>query len=64
MFGINQNSLFVVSLKWNKQTFNDFEVDTSLDVPTFKAQIYALTSVPVDKQKVMFKGKIIKVCYL
>jgi ubiquitin carboxyl-terminal hydrolase 14 len=26
----------------------------------FKSQIYALTNVPVDKQKVMIKGKILK----
>jgi ubiquitin carboxyl-terminal hydrolase 14 len=27
---------------------------------TFKTQVYALTNVPVDKQKIMFKGKILK----
>lgn len=30
------------------------------DIMTFKCQIYALTNVPIEKQKVMAKGKIIK----
>lgn len=49
-----------VSIKWGKQVFNDVEVDLSQDIALFKSQIYALTNVPVDKQKVMAKGKIIK----
>lgn len=49
-----------VSIKWGKQVFNDVEVDLSQEIVLFKSQIYALTNVPVDKQKVMVKGKIIK----
>ena len=30
------------------------------DIFTFKCQVYAVTNVPVDKQKLMVKGKIIK----
>lgn len=30
------------------------------DIMTFKCQIYALTNVPIEKQKVMAKGKILK----
>ena len=48
-------------MKWNKQTFNDFEVDPALGVEMMKAQLFAVTNVPVDKQKLMFKGKILKV---
>ena len=48
-------------VKWNKQTFNDFEVAPSLGVEMMKAQLFAVTNVPVDKQKIMFKGKILKV---
>jgi ubiquitin carboxyl-terminal hydrolase 14 len=40
--------------------FNDVEVDLNEDITLFKSQIYALTSVPVEKQKVMAKGKILK----
>jgi ubiquitin carboxyl-terminal hydrolase 14 len=48
-------------VKWNKQTFNDFEVAPSLGVEMMKAQLFAVTNVPVEKQKIMFKGKILKV---
>jgi ubiquitin carboxyl-terminal hydrolase 14 len=48
-------------VKWNKQSFNDFEVDPALGVEMMKAQLFAVTNVPVDKQKLMFKGKILKV---
>jgi ubiquitin carboxyl-terminal hydrolase 14 len=53
----------IVVVKWNKQTFNDFEVDPALGVEMMKAQLFAVTNVPVDKQKLMFKGKILKVSY-
>lgn len=48
-------------IKWNKSTFDNFEADPSLGVELLKAQIYDLTNVPVDKQKLMYKGKILKV---
>ena len=49
-----------VSVKWNKQVFDDVEINLSEDISLFKSQIYALTNVPLDKQKIMVKGKIIK----
>jgi len=59
---INQySSSSIVNVKWNKTTLNDIDLDTTQDVLTFKTQIYALTNVPVDRQKIMFKGKILKV---
>ena len=36
------------------------ECDTAEDALTFKAILYGLTNVPVDKQKVMVKGKVVK----
>ena len=36
------------------------ECDTSQDALTFKACLYGLSNVPVDKQKVMIKGKVLK----
>ena len=52
--------LCVVNVKWGKQTFSDVECDTDGDVETFRAILYALSNVPVDKQKIMVKGKIVK----
>ena len=49
-----------VSVKWGKQTFEDVELDVTQDVLTFKAQLYALSNVPVEKQKVMIAGKVLK----
>jgi len=49
-----------VNVKWGKQTFKDVDCDSAGDVLTFKAILYGLSSVPVDKQKVMIKGKVLK----
>ena len=49
-----------MNIKWGKQTFKDVDLDTSQDALTFKAILYGLSNVPVDKQKVMIKGKVIK----
>ena len=40
--------------------FDNVELNLEDDIPTFKAQLYALSDVPVDKQKVMAKGKMLK----
>ena len=40
--------------------YENNDLDTSDDIATFKCQLYALTNVPVDKQKVMAKGKVLK----
>jgi ubiquitin carboxyl-terminal hydrolase 14 len=45
-----------VSVKWGKQVFADVAVDTSESVATLKAQLYALTLVPVERQKLMSKA--------
>jgi len=52
--------MFKLNVKWGKQTFSDVECDTDGDVETFRAILYALSNVPVDKQKIMVKGKIVK----
>ena len=49
-----------MNVKWGKTTFQDVDCDTAQDALTFKAIIYGLSSVPVDKQKVMIKGKVVK----
>jgi hypothetical protein len=51
-----------VMVKWGKQKFENIELDTSEPVEVFKAQLYALTSVPPERQKIMgVKGGFIKV---
>jgi ubiquitin carboxyl-terminal hydrolase 14 len=52
--------MFKVNVKWGKQTFKDVELNTEDDATTFMSQLYALSNVPVDKQKVMIKGAKIK----
>ena len=53
-------STIKVSVKWGKQLFSDVELNMGEEILVFKSQIYALTNVPVEKQKIMAKGKIIK----
>ncbi|EEY57712.1 ubiquitin carboxyl-terminal hydrolase, putative [Phytophthora infestans T30-4] len=45
-----------VSVKWGKQVFQDVVVDKSAPVAVLKAQLYTLTSVPVERQKLMSKA--------
>lgn len=49
-----------VSIKWKKQVFDDIELNVSDDVMKFKAKVYELTKIPVDKQKIIAKGKTLK----
>ena len=50
-----------VHVKWGKEKFKDIECDTAEPPVLFKAQLFALTSVQPDRQKVMVKGIVIKV---
>ena len=50
-----------VTVKWNKETYNDVEVDTSQPPLTFKIQLFSLTGVPPERQKIMgVKGGLLK----
>jgi len=50
-----------VTVKWGKQKFEKVELDTAAPVELFKAQLYALTQVPPDRQKIMgVKGGTVK----
>ena len=49
-----------INIKWGKEVFKDIEVDLSQEVIVFKSQIYALTNVPTDTQKILIKGKTVK----
>ncbi|KAG2449717.1 hypothetical protein HYH02_005244 [Chlamydomonas schloesseri] len=49
-----------LNVKWGKESFSDIEVDLSQSPLVFKAQLFALTGVPVDRQKVLLKGTQLK----
>lgn len=44
-----------VVIKWNKLSF-ECDLDPELGAAIFKSQVYSLTGVPVDRQKLMAKG--------
>ena len=49
----------LVNIKWNKEIFKDIEVDSSLPPTVLKAQLFSLTNVPSERQKIMVKGQTI-----
>ncbi|THG15020.1 hypothetical protein TEA_013926 [Camellia sinensis var. sinensis] len=51
---------FLVSVKWQKETFSAVEIDTSQPPYVFKCQLYDLTGVPPERQKIMVKGGLLK----
>ena len=48
-----------LNVKWGKESHN-VDVDTELPGLIFKNQLYSLTGVPPDRQKVMIKGGLLK----
>ena len=48
-----------VNVKWNKEIFKDIEVDSTLPPAVLKAQLFSLTNVPTERQKIMAKGQTI-----
>ncbi|CAF0762584.1 unnamed protein product [Didymodactylos carnosus] len=52
-------SIVKVSVKWNKEVFKDIEVDTTMPPAVLKAQLFSLTNVPLERQKIMIKGQTI-----
>lgn len=50
-------------MKWQKETFPGIEIDTSQPPVVFKTQLYTLTGVPPERQKIMVKGGILKVIH-
>lgn len=50
-----------ISVKWGKEKY-DLELDLSSEsLLDLKVKIYAITMVPVDKQKLIYKGNVLKV---
>ena len=50
-----------MSVKWQKELFKDVEIDTTQPPYVFKCQLYNLTGVPPERQKIMVKGGLLKV---
>ncbi|KAG8380064.1 hypothetical protein BUALT_Bualt07G0154600 [Buddleja alternifolia] len=49
-----------VSVKWQKELFSNVEIDTTQSPYLFKCQLYDLTGVPPERQKIMVKGGLLK----
>ncbi|KAG0494229.1 hypothetical protein HPP92_005223 [Vanilla planifolia] len=49
-----------VSVKWQKEIFPAVEIDTTQPPYVFKCQLYDLTGVPPERQKIMVKGGLLK----
>eukprot|EP00873_Tetraselmis_striata_P024754 jgi/Tetstr1/445018/TSEL_032826.t1 len=49
-----------VHVKWQKETFKDVEVDESQPPLLFKTQLFTLSGVPPERQKIMVKGGLLK----
>ncbi|KAB1218450.1 Ubiquitin carboxyl-terminal hydrolase 6 [Morella rubra] len=49
-----------VSVKWQKELLKDVEIDTSQPPYVFKCQLFDLTGVPPERQKIMVKGGLLK----
>lgn len=52
-------SIVKINVKWNKDVFKDIEVDPTLPPAVLKAQLFSLTNVPTERQKIMAKGQTI-----
>ncbi|XP_018612976.1 ubiquitin carboxyl-terminal hydrolase 14 [Scleropages formosus] len=52
--------VFTVNVKWGKEKFDGVELNTEESPMVFKAQLFALTGVQPDRQKVMVKGGTLK----
>lgn len=48
-------------MKWGREKFGDVECNTDEPPVVFKAQLFALSGVQPDRQKVMMKGAVLKV---
>jgi len=50
-----------VNVKWGKEKFEDVHCNTDEPPIVFKAALFSLSGVQPDRQKVMYKGAVIKV---
>lgn len=54
------NEFIAVKVKWGKEVYPDIEANTDELPILFKAQLFALTGVQPERQKVMLKGVTLK----
>lgn len=52
--------VYKVNVKWGKEKFSDVECNTEEPPMVFKAQLFALSGVQPDRQKIMVKGAVVK----
>ena len=50
-----------VTVKWGKQVFDAVELDTTQPPLQFRTQLFSLTGVPLERQKIMTKSGVLKV---
>jgi len=60
VFFIVKMPTFKVNVKWGKEKFTDVECNMEEPPVVFKAQLFALSGVAPERQKVMIKGAVIK----
>jgi len=53
--------IYIVSVKWSGKKFDNIEFDPKQSPLEFKTQIYSLTGVVPERQKIMIKGGMLKV---
>jgi len=51
---------FKVKIKWGKEKFDDVLCNTDDEPLVFKAQVFALSGVQPERQKIMIKGQVLK----
>lgn len=49
-----------VNVKWGKELFKDVEIDLAQPPVVFKTQLFTLSLVPPERQKIMIKGGLLK----
>ncbi|KAM7254554.1 hypothetical protein ACFE04_003934 [Oxalis oulophora] len=52
--------MLTVTVKWQKETYSKVEIDTTQPPYVFKCQLFDLTGVPPERQKIMIKGGLLK----
>ncbi len=50
-----------VKIQWGKEKYDNVELDETQDLADFRAVLYSLTNVPNAKQKILYKGSVLKV---
>lgn len=57
---IKTKLFFLVKVKWGREVYPEIDVNTDEEPILFKAQLFALTGVQPERQKIMCKGGILK----